>query len=361
MKNIVILGGGFGGVRTALDLGRNITKHQLQKEYEVILVDKNNEHTFTPPLYTIPTLSPQNFSDETAKNLVTFPFKELFKDLPIRFIKDEIEHLDLEQGVVHLHRSKLSYEYLVLALGAESNYFDIPGLADSAFSFKSMNDALRLRQKIHDLFEHKGKELRVVIGGGGPTGVELAARIRYELGISVTIVEALPSILPGFQTDFIQRITDRLKNLGVGILVNSPIARADKDTLFISNGVMVPFDILIWTGGVKAVGLAQEMPLKREKRGRMEVESVLECLPNGTDLRVYGKIYAIGDIACFYDPITKQPMPQVARTAIEQGVIAAKNIINCIEKECNPTNVHAPPLSLCDSFRWPLWHRSNRF
>jgi len=115
-------------------------------------------------------------------------------------------------------------------------------------------------------------------------------------------------------------------------MTNEIIKQAMANEVLTQGGKNIPFDILIWTGGVKASSLTQKLPLKKEKRGRIEIGSALECLPQSPDLKVTGHIYAIGDIACSYDPETGRPVPQVARAAISQGKIAAKNIIEDIKK-----------------------------
>lgn len=324
----MILGAGFGGLRTALLLSRAFKRRGLEEKCEITLVDRNNYHTYTPTLYEAATTSKETANQIQIKEIVTFPIEEIIKGTGIRFIKNELKNLDLINGDVHfINGEKLKFNYLVLALGSETNYFDIPGLKENSLTLKTFIDAIKIRDKIFDLAESGQKEIRVIIGGGGSTGVELAGEIQQwacdieekhpSCRTKVTIAEGSPSILPGFPSRIIKLAEKRLKKLGVEILTNKMIQTVDR----------LSYDILVWTGGVKASGLMGALPLKIEKRGRVEVVGEMECLPQSPDLKLYGKIYALGDAVCFYDPVTEKPIPGVARAALSQASVVAHNIM----------------------------------
>lgn len=343
-KNIVILGGGFGGLQTAFMLSKKLKALSVRRDYEVILVDRYAYHTFIPLLYEIATTSKDTADYMELKSLVTYSLSELLEKRGIRFIKDEVMHIDLTQGAVHLRRVKVQFNYLVLALGSETNYFNIPGLKENSFGLKTFDEAIAIRDAIWSYLKKGGGDLRVVVGGGGSTGVGLASEIKrwaYNfqnkgLGsrkVQVTIIEGMPAILPGFDARVIRRAGERLRRLGVEIINNEIIKKVTAGKAVLASGRAIPFDVLVWAGGVKAGSLTEKLPLKREKRGRVEIIGALECLPESPDLKIYGRMYAVGDIACIYNPKTKQPVPQVARTAIVQGKIVAKNIIEEIRKE----------------------------
>lgn len=343
-KRIVILGGGFGGLSSALTLAEKLKKTPSENDYEIVLVDKNEYHTFTPLLYETATTSKATANYLKLKSLVTYPFKNLLEKTKVRFLKGEVLHIDLREGAVHLKSRKLKYEYLILALGAETNHFKIPGLQEYSLSLKSFADSLKIRDAILSLVESDVKNPKIVIGGAGATGVELASEIkewtckmREDIGktcdAEVTLVDGGKTVLALFSPTVIKIATKRLQKIGVKVLTEKMIKEVKKKELIFKNGENIPFDIFIWTGGVKAASLTEQLPTKNDPRGRVEITGPLECIPEGPDLKFAGKIYVVGDIACFYDPKTENPVPQAARPAIVQGRIAAINIIEDIKKE----------------------------
>lgn len=345
-KKIVILGGGFGGLKAAFLLSKKLTAADLLDKYELILVDKNSYHTYYPTLYEIATTSKNLASEIKLKEITTFSFTEIFENKPVSFLQKTVSELDLIEGDIHFFDGgKLGFDYLILALGSETNYFDIPGLKENSFALKSFLDAIRIRDEIWNKIEsnQSKSQLKIVIGGGGSTGVELAGEIKSwlcqlekefkECLVSLKIIEAGPTILPGFNEKIINKVTQRLRKIGVEIALNEAIEKVDKSNavgqgkIILKSGRIENFDILIWTGGTKAVSLMAALPLKKEKRGRAEVAGQMECLPQSEDLKLYGKIYGLGDSICFYNPETNRPIPQIAEAAIEQGKIAAHNIM----------------------------------
>lgn len=351
-KNIVVLGAGFGGLRAAMQLDKKLKKLQLTEDYQVILVDRNNFHTFPPLLYEIAATSKETADYCEMKSLVTYPLLDLIRNTAIKFVQDEILHIDLPEDSVHLKNSKLlKFDYLILALGAETNYFDITGIKENSFTLKSFNDAIKIRDAIWTSFGDRKdlpadvKDLEIIIGGGGSTGVELASEIKewacelqdennLKCKIQVTIIEGGENVLPGFDQRVIEKVVGRLNELGVRVMNNERILKVIDKAVVLANGKVMPFDILIWTGGIKGMTLAKKMPLKLDKRNRIEVMNSVECVPDKPSLqsKISSRIYAIGDIACFSDSKTGNPVPQVARAAIEQANVAAKNIIEDIMK-----------------------------
>src|SRR3989338_3214738 len=345
-QSIVVLGAGFGGLRAAVLIAKKIKNLNLANKYKVVLVDRNNYQTFTPTLYEAATTSKETANYFQIKEIITFPMAEVIKNLPIKFINSQVEGIDLINGDVHckafeVAHEELKFDYLVLALGSETNYFDIEGLKENSFALKTFIDALKIRDKILDLAALGKDIIKIVIGGGGSTGVELAGEIqewlcqlKKEVGqcvSQVTIVEASSTILPGFHPKIVNKIQKRLKNLGVEVSVGDSIELIRPGKAILKSKREMSYDILIWTGGVKAVPLVATLPLKTEKRGRIEVAGEMECLPQSSNLKLYGKIYGIGDAVCFYDIVTGKPIPGVARAAISQANVAARNIIEQIK------------------------------
>ncbi len=334
-NTIVILGAGFGGLRAAIVLAKKIRRSGME-HCELVLVDRNAYHTYTPTLYESATTSKETANYSDIKSLVTFPVETIVAPMGVEFIQSEVQSLDLQDGYVNLVNGRvLRPDHLILALGSETNYFDIPGLKEHSLTLKTFVDSLKIRDAVLEAVQQK-KDVRIVVGGGGSTGVELAGEIQEwfaELAdqfpgcrVRVTLVEAGPSLMLGFPGLIVEKIQGRLKGLGTEIITDQAIAKVAPEKILLAGGSELPYDLLIWTGGVKAASLMANLPLRLEKRGRVEVENQMRCLPQTPDLNLYGKVYGIGDAICFTDPTTGRPVPGVARAAISQADVAAHNV-----------------------------------
>ena len=364
-KKIVILGAGFGGLRAALDLGRSITKLKLADRYEVILVDQNAYHTYAPTLYEIATTDENLASQLDLKRIVTIDVRKSIGWLPIEFIQSRVSEIDIAGGDIHFESgTRLQFNYLVLALGSQANYFNIPGLADHSLPFKTVLDALRLRQRLLEEVEDPGcPKLRIVVGGGGSTGVELAAEVKLALshmnrvasgqcGVDVTVIDGAATILAPFGEAIIKRAQKRFALLEIHTLTSARISALTEKEVQIKDGAPVPYDIFIWTGGVAPNMLMSTLRMKKDPTGaRPLTTSEMTCLPEGPDLRFYGPIYGIGDAVCFMDPKTSRPVPGVARAAIVQGQVVAHNIIEQIK--CDEKLSAAPKFRIYKPKQYP--------
>ena len=355
MKKIVILGAGFGGIKAAFEICKKLKQLALEGKYELILVDKNSYHTYTPTLYEVAATSKNLANQIDLKSIVTFPLAEIFKGRKITLLQKTVSALDLLDGDIHFSDGpsatlkagqKLKFDYLVLALGSEANYFNIPGLKENSLVLKNFLDALKIRDAIWRRAEAGEKNIKIVIGGGGSTGVELAGEIKSWLcqleeefakcNASVRIIEGTPSILSGFDERIIKKVTKRLRKIGVELLLNELIEKVEpglpgQGKAILKSGRVADYDILIWTGGVKAASLVGALPLKKEQKGRVEAVGEMECLPQSPDLKLYGKIYGLGDAVCFYNPLTGKPVPLLAEAAIQEAKVVAYNIIEDIK------------------------------
>lgn len=347
-KKIVILGAGFGGLRAATQIARKLEALRILPRYEVILVDRNEHHTYTPLLYEVATTSKQTANITDLHAVATHPIHSLIARFPVTFIQKEVMSLDALNGtVVFSGRERIRSDYLVVALGAETNFFDIPGVEKRALTLKTFRDAVLIRDAVSNRAMEGAKAIRIVIGGGGSTGVELAAECKAWCGelekdfpqcrLSVTIIEGAPSILPGFDSRVVDVVRNRLRLLGIAFLEGEKVARADAKNVFLVSGRGISYDILIWAGGVKAASVLGRMPLQKESRGRIEVTGGMECLPQTATLKLHAKIYGLGDAICFYDPVTRKSIPGVARAAIAQADVASHNIIEEIKSSESPT------------------------
>lgn len=329
MKNIVILGAGFGGLQAAFRLGRALQKNKLVDRYAVTLVDRNSYHTFTPRLYAAVAAA------EDRSSSATFNLRELLAGLPVAVKEDTVTAIDLVGRNVRLTGEELHFEYLVLALGAETHYPAATGLAEHALPFKTFNDALKVREALTRLPERLaakkhacGAAPHVVVCGGGATGIGLAAEIaahRKEdaaAPMHVTVIEAGPAILPALHPALGEKARCRLKQLGVSVLTHERIAKVFPSFLFLERGEKIHYDLCIWTGGVKPSPLTAPLSLKKGTQGHLEVPP---------DMAAVEHVYVIGDLASLYDTRTKAMVSGTARPAIMEGRTAAANIMERIK------------------------------
>lgn len=343
MKRVVILGAGFGGLRAAIVLGKK-SKELGKKGYQITLIDRNRYHTYTPLLYEISTTSKETANYLDLKSVTTYPVEGVLLGFPIEFIQGEVKNIDLANRKIELESGEIEYDYLVLALGSETNFFNIPGLQEHALELKSLMDALKIRDTVWEKIEStEGNEMvDIVIGGAGSTGVELAGEIQEWIAqlrkeghlcrTGVTLIDAAPTILKGFDAKIIEKTTRRLRKLGTNIITNERISKIEARKAFLESGKIVSFDVLIWTGGVKANSIVGKLPCKFESQGRIAISDDLSINLLTSDVnKLENNVYAIGDAACFNNIQTGNPVPMVARAAIIQGTIAAKNIINEIK------------------------------
>ena len=354
-KNIVILGAGFGGITCALQLEKLMRRQKsLFKEYNIVLIDKNNYHLYTPALYEVATAATDDASPINLKKAIVTPIEEILKNKRIKFIQGKIANVSAQTKTIYFDdHTSFNFEYAVFALGAEPAYFGIPGLKENSIPLKWLENGIEIRSKIRRKFGEKksGDSFNIIIGGGGPNGIEFSTElIGYlrrlsrqpdkKINYKVTIIEGAPNILPGFDNKVIAKAAKRLNAFGIETKAGFVISRANENSVQINKvqpenspagnvhtlAQDLPFDVLVWSGGVDANSLLKAAALKLEKRGRAEVSQSLTCASPNPHLDIAEKIYAIGDNACFYDPVSNRPIPGTARVAIEQAKIAAENI-----------------------------------
>ena len=332
---IVILGGGFGGVRCALDIEKG-----LRGKARITLIDKNNYHFFTPALYEVASAY-QMGEDPYRMRLrkaIAISYGDIFGDRQVDIIQAEIASVDIERKHVSIDGGQeLDFDYLLFALGSQTADFGIPGVNEYAYQFKTTDDAIALNQKLDSLFSEVSTgmgqmPMKLLVIGAGFAGIELAAElvtcarklcIRYKLdkrAFSVILFEAAPTILPMVNESERKKIMDRLTELGVVIMANSTIESVQSDLVKLKNGQTMNGSAVIWTAGVQANKLAATIHgLPVTARGKVTVDQYLRAtgMPN---------IFALGDVAEFIDPKTQKPIPGLAHLAQAQGSLIARNL-----------------------------------
>lgn len=332
IKKIVIVGGGFAGVNLAKQLSGNA-------EFQITLVDKNNYHFFSPLLYQVATAF-----IETSN--ITYPYRKMFQTKKnIRFHYGTFLKVNAEENTIDTDTGSLMYDYLVLAMGTETNYFGIENIKANALPMKSIDDALHLRNRIllnmEKAAQTPNKEERlklttIVIAGGGPTGVELAGMIS-EMGTKIVdkdypemqnlpgkiyLVNSPPNLLNVMSSSSQLEAKKTLEKLGVIVKVNTAVKDYKDEKVYLSDGEILDTSLLIWTSGV----IAREVKgLPATSIGNARRVLVNECnLVNGTN-----NIFAIGDMCLqFEDKSYPRGHPQLAQVAIQQARLLAENIKN---------------------------------
>lgn len=327
-KRVVIVGAGFAGLTLA--------KKLASKLFQVVLLDKNNYHQFQPLLYQVATsgLEPSSIS---------FPLRKIFqqkKNIIIRMT--QVAAVSTETKTVHTGIGDIQYDYLVLAQGATTNYYNNDRLRKNAYSMKSVSEALLLRNTLLQNYEmaldaeNKGKQsslLNVVIVGGGPTGVELAGAIAEmkkkilprdyaELNfrhMHIYLLEAAPRLLNGMSEKSGATVVEYLNHLGVEVQPNTSVKDYDGESVLLSNGEIIRSRCLIWAAGVKGVSIPGIPASAVYANNRILVDQYnkVKDLPG---------VYAIGDIALMRNDIFTKGHPQVAQVAIQQAKLLAKNL-----------------------------------
>ncbi|MEK7560568.1 MAG: FAD-dependent oxidoreductase [Patescibacteria group bacterium] len=334
-QNIVILGAGFGGLMAALTLAKMLRRSRLYERYNVALVDRNNYHTYTPALYEIAAIPKGEAEAVCLKSSNCIPLDDIVSPYAIRFIQDDVRGLNPAGKTVMLRDTgALPYAYLIIALGSETNYFNIPGLAEHSVTLKTFLDAIRIRNRIEELVESK-EALTIVVGGGGPTGVELIAEFsnficalarrnkkeKNTCSVELILVEASAEILHGFALWMIQGAFRRLGALGVSVRVGVPITEVTDRHILLQDGNSISFDLFIWAGGVKGNSALASFGIPLGPKGNIAVTE---------NLAADGDIFAIGDSAFFVHRETQAPLPWNVPIAEEEARIVAANIIRKI-------------------------------
>jgi NADH:ubiquinone reductase (H+-translocating) len=339
-KRIVILGGGFAGMKTAESLEEQF---RTDPSVSITLVNETNALLFTPMLAEVAgsSLEPSHISTPLRSSL---PRTE--------FIRGTVTSIDFERRRVMLSgasavqvQSEIPYDQLVLALGAVSNYLGMANVEKLAFNFKSLLDAIRIRNRVIEMFECADAEpdearrrslLTFVIAGGGFAGVELAGALNdFARGIladypncqasdlSVILVHARDRILPELSESLGRYAQKRMEIRGVIFRLNARLSNVRPGAVILSDGE-VHAETLVWTAGTAPNPILKSLPVERDKRGAVIVDKTLA-------VKGHPGLWALGDCAAVVDAQTDKPCPPTAQFALREAVTLAHNIAAQLE------------------------------
>jgi NADH:ubiquinone reductase (H+-translocating) len=351
--HILILGGGFAGIEVLRRLQKEFRNN---KSVNITLVSKDNFFLFTPMLHEVSTGMIE------TRHIVTTIRSFCNK---AKSYEAQIESIDLNAKEVvtkHIvgkqfspydwHKHTLRYDYLVVALGNETNFFGMDDVKQQSFTMKTIDDAIILRNHILSLLEQASMEqdnkelskslLTFVVVGGGFGGVETVGGLNdfirgiirefykniYMTNVRIVLVSAENDILSDIDEGLGKFALEKLKDNGVEFIMNTNATGATQNSIKLDNGIILPCHTIVWTAGVTSNHLIKSLPCMHDHGGRIQTNSYLE-------VKGYSDVYAIGDCASIPNPGTDKPYSPTAQNAIREGRTAAKNIIAAIKEREN--------------------------
>ncbi len=304
MKKVCVLGSGYAGLFSAANL---LTDNDLK--FEINIFDKNPYHQLLQQIHLV-TAGIKKTSE------ISFPIYDLMKD-DVKFYNEVVIGVNFnENKIITSNNKEYHFDYVIIALGASNAFFGIKGAKEYAQSFRSLNDALVLQNKIRDT----NKDINIIICGGGATGVSLAGALceTFKEKIKITIVEAQFDILPEWNLKLVRSIKNFLKQNNVEIITNNPIKEVRQSSVLLNDNTILENTLTIWTAGIKGQEIHTIPEIEKTKSNRIKVN-------NFSQIEGFNA-FALGDISAF--PIDSLHLsPQLAQFAVRQAMNVAKNII----------------------------------
>ncbi len=337
-QRVLIIGGGYGGLRAALKLAQS-KRRTAAVPLEIVLLDMNDYHQVITELHQVA-------GGRATAESVRVPFAKILRGTGVRFVQARVVEFDFGQQRVIVEtkadgvtsKGAIPYRWLLLALGSTTAFFGIPGLKEHAFTIKSAWEANRVAAQMLANFQaaaalptgdQRQGLLTFVVGGGGFSGVELAGEFAERIAslcqqfsvpraeVKLLIIEAQGHVLPGYPDWMVRYASQSLAKLGVTVVTGDPVATVQADSFSLKSGRTIPNGLLVWTGGVEAVSEARQAGAATGRGGRVVVNEYLEA----TD---YPGVFAIGDNGIAAD--SSRALPPSAQIALQQAETVAANI-----------------------------------
>jgi NADH dehydrogenase len=327
LPHIVIVGAGFGGMEAARRLANAPVR--------VTLIDRHNYHLFQPLLYQIAIAG-------LVPSQIAYPVRTIFRQQKnLTFLMGEVTDIDFESRYLKMNGSVIAYDYLVLAMGGQTNFFGMHTVEENGFQLKGIESALSTRNHLLLMFEKANREvdpdkrkalLTFVIVGGGPTGVETAGALAELIthvmtkdypemdwkDARVILIEAMNHLMGNYPEELRKATVDLLQSKHVEILLSTKLSNYDGTKVTLGDGTHIDAYTLIWTAGVRAAELTDRLETQKATAGRVRVEATLQ-------VREHPEVFVIGD-AAYVEDEHGQPLPMLATVAQQQAKAAAKNI-----------------------------------
>lgn len=346
---IVILGGGFGGLHTAIELHK---RRARLKTHEIVLVDRFNEHVYTPLLYEVGTglTRPDEACDihslHSAVSVSLSHYDAVLRKCCFQFVRGEAVKIHADAQEVELKDGRrLPYGDVVVAVGSVANTYGIPGAAEFAHMHKTLPDVMRIHARVCEIVGEleagARPHVKILIAGAGPTGVELASELASYLrrlekdkriahgSWSVRLLTSDKDVLPMFRAKVRQLASDRLAKVGVDVHADAKVVSVAAQELKVKDAdgeeQAMAFDLFVWTAGVKPFPGLGAMGVPTDAKGFASI---------GVDFRVKGheNAFALGDVAGFVSAKTGARVPLMAQVASAEASIVAENIVRRLER-----------------------------
>jgi NADH:ubiquinone reductase (H+-translocating) len=316
-KRIVILGAGYAGIFLATNISRS-TNGNIG---EVVLVDKNPYHQLLQEIHLVAA------GFRTANEL-KIPILTLIEGMSIKFIQSTVKQIRPDKNLVMLELSEISYDILIICLGASTKYFNVRGAIEYSLPLRSINDASLIYDKVSALIESNNKHDIVVVGGGA-TGVSLGGALsdliretRRTNSISITIVEALPTILSGWDERLVRKVSEILNEKGIRVMTSTAVTKVENGSNSINlsgdYGSKIPSSLTIWTAGIKGYDIRITPDVEKTPDGRIIVNEFCQ-------IDRYPNVFSIGDISAVKHENGKL-YPPLAQIAIREAKYLSKII-----------------------------------
>jgi NADH dehydrogenase len=334
LPHIVIIGAGFGGLEAAKKLSN--------APVQITIIDRYNYHLFQPLLYQVAIAG-------LVPSQIAYPLRTIFrKQKNVNFQMGEVSAIDFHSRFVKANGSVIAYDYLILAVGGQTNFFGMNSVEQNGFQLKNVESAVNTRNHLLQIFEEASREadperrralLTFIVVGGGPTGVEtagaLAELITHVLAkdfpymdlreVRVLLLEAAPSVMMAFPDELREATNKLLRSKNVDIMVNTKLVDYNGRRVTLGDGTTIDAHTLIWTAGVRSAEITDTLGVQQAASGRVRVESTLQ-LPE------HPEVFVIGD-AAYVEDEKGQPLPMLATVAQQQAGAAARNIRNILKRQ----------------------------
>ncbi|MGJ3245425.1 MAG: NAD(P)/FAD-dependent oxidoreductase [Elainellaceae cyanobacterium] len=322
---VVIVGAGFGGMQAAQSLAGSGA--------DVLLIDRNNYNTFVPLLYQVAAA-------QIEPEKIAYPVRTILRRAAnIRFLQADVKRVDFTHRIVETDNAVIAYDYLVLATGSQTQFLGVPGAAEHAFSLRTLEQAVALRNHIFRCFEQAAQNpdpvgrqrlLTFVIVGGGPTGVEMAGTLvelkralrRDYPGLDlremqIVVVQSGDRLLANLPDRLGHYTARRLRQMGVKVHFHTRVSRVTAETIELQTGSVLPAGTIVWAAGLEAAPPETAVVRQAAHKQKLKVRQTLQLIDDA-------HVYAIGDVA--YAEQNGKPLAGVAPEALQQGVAVARNL-----------------------------------
>ena len=323
---IVVLGAGYAGMMTT----KRLTEQLLPEEAEIVLINKHNYHYQTTWLHQV---AAGTINHNQARIMIS----DVIKPDRVRLIYDSVVEVKKDEQRVVLENSEITYDYLVISLGFETNTFGIKGMAENAFSIEDIDSSRLIREHIEYQFSKYNNDenpdndsLTILVGGAGFTGIEFVGELvehipklckKYDVDrskVRVINVEAAPTIMPGFNEDLIKYAMESLEMRGVEFRLGAKILECTEDCFIVGEDERINAGTIVWTGGVTGSSVLGESGFELN-RGKVSVNDDLR-IPNEEN------IFVLGDCSWVMNKETDRPYPPTAQLAMQEADVAAFNL-----------------------------------